>query len=166
MRLLGTIEKAYLAGEAGAKMVRCAEVEAVAGRGLIGDRYLLGTGRFSRGPLVQVTMITAEALKKMKEHYGVSVAEGQHRRNLVTRGVELDSLHSRRFSIGNEVVMEYHTPRPPCGYLERITEPKMTRAMGFGAGIGLRVIVGGVIREGDEVRLLVGAAVRRARRLP
>ncbi len=42
----------------------------------------------------------------------------------------------------------------------------MTRAMGRGAGIGVRVIVGGVIREGDELRMLPGVEVRRGLRLP
>lgn len=164
--LLGIVEEIYIAPEAGAEMVRHAEVEAVAGRGLVGDRYFLKTGRFSRGPLVEVTLIRAEALEKMATDFGVAVAEGQHRRNLVVRGVDLDALHGRRFSIGNQVVMEYGQPRPPCGYLERITEKGMTRAMGRGAGIGVKVIAGGVIREGDAVCLLPGVEVRRGLRLP
>lgn len=147
-------------------MIRCTGIEAVAGRGLKGDRYLLKTGRFSRGPLVEVTLITAEAVEKMTADFGVAVTEGQHRRNVVVRGVDLEALHGRRFSIGDRVVMEYGQPRPPCGYLERITEQGMTRAMGRGAGIGVKVIVGGEIREGDEVRLLPGAEVRRGLRLP
>ena len=102
----------------------------------------------------------------MSEDFGVEVDEGQHRRNVVVRGVSLETLHGRRFSIGDQVVMEYGQPRPPCGYLERITEKGMTRAMGRGAGIGVRVVVGGAIREGDEVRLLPGAQVRRGLRLP
>ena len=164
--LSGHVEGIYLAGEAGAEMIRVAEVEALPGRGLVGDRYLLGTGRFSRGTPVEVTLITAEAIEAMVNDFGVAVTDGQHRRNLVTRGVDLALLHGRRFSVGEEVVMEYDRPRPPCGYLERITEKGMTRAMGRGAGIGVRVIAGGMIRSGDELNLLAGAEVRRGLRLP
>ena len=56
--MLGKVEKIYIAAEAGAEMLCRDEVEAVAGRGLVGDRYLHGTGRFSRGTLVPVTLIT------------------------------------------------------------------------------------------------------------
>src|SRR6187401_1087445 len=113
-------------------MERVAEVGAVVGQGLAGDRYLRGEGHYSSSDTCQVTLIEAEALERMQAKFGVQVSEGQHRRNVVTRGVALGELRGRRFAIG-EVVLEYDRPRPPCGYLQRITEPGMTRAMGEGA---------------------------------
>jgi MOSC domain-containing protein YiiM len=133
--------------------------------GLAGDRYLRGEGHYSPGDTCQVTLIEAEALERMEAKFGVHVSEGQHRRNVVTRGVAHAVLRGRRFAIG-EVMLEYDRPRPPCGYLQRITEPGMTRAMGEGAGIGVRVLEGGVIREGDAVVLLPGESSRKLRRLP
>ena len=160
------LEAIYISPQAGAPMVRLGQVAAIAGCGLEGDRYLLGTGRFSPRDVCEVTLIAAEALEKMEADFGVAVSDGQHRRNLVLRGVDLDELNGHRFSIGGEVVLEYDRPRPQCGYLQRITEPGMTRAMGRGAGIAARVIEGGLIREGDAFHLLPGAAPRPRRRLP
>lgn len=160
------VEAIYVSPQAGAPMVRLEKVTAIAGRGLEGDRYLLGTGRFSPRDVCEVTLIAAEDLETMSADFGVSVSDGQHRRNLVMRGIDLEELHGRRFAIGDEVVLEYDRPRPPCGYLQRITEPRMTRAMGRGAGIGVRVIRGGILREGDGLSLLPGAAARPRRRLP
>lgn len=164
----GSIEAIYLTDSAGEPMQRRSEVVAVAGRGLEGDRYLLGTGRFSPRDVCEVTLIAVEGLEVMERDFGVEVGEGQHRRNLVTRGIDLEELRDRRIAIGGDgVVVEYDRPRPPCGYLERITGPGMTRAMGRGgAGIGVRVIVGGVIREGDLLSILPGASARPRRRLP
>ncbi len=165
---MGSIEEMYLTGSAGEPMQRCAEVVAIAGRGLEGDRYLLGTGRFSPRDVCEVTLISAEGLEIMKRDFGVAVGEGQHRRNWVTRGIDLESLRDRRIAIGGDgVVVEYDRPRPPCGYLQRITEPGMTKAMGRGgAGIAVRVIKGGVVREGDALTILPGAEARPRRRLP
>lgn len=159
------VEAIYLATQAGAKMLRVAEVEAVVGQGLAEDRYLRGTGYYSPRDVCQVTLIEAEALERMASLFGVQVSHGEHRRNIVTRGLAHAGLHGRRFAIGT-VVLEYDRPRPPCGYLERITEPRMTRAMGEGPGICACVIVGGTIREGDEIELLSDPAPRPIRRLP
>lgn len=146
-------------------MRRVSEVEAVAGSGLARDRYLLGTGYYSALDVCEVTLIEAEALERMEAEFGVRVDQGEHRRNLVTRGIFHAELQGRRFSVG-EVVLEYDRPRPPCAYLERITQPHMTRAMGEGAGICARVIEGGIIHEGDPIELLPGPPSRPLRRLP
>jgi len=164
----GSIVEIYLTDAAGEPMQRRPEVVAVAGRGLEGDRYLLGTGRFSPRDVCEITLIAAEGLELMERDFSVEVGEGQHRRNLVTRGIDLESLRDRQISIGCDgVVVEYDRPRPPCGYLERITESGMTKAMGRGgAGIAVRVITGGVIREGDVLTILPGAEPRPLRHLP
>ena len=159
------VEAIYIATEAGAKMQRVAAVEAVVGQGLAGDRYLRGEGHYSPSDTCQVTLIEAEALERMEAKFGVRVSNGEHRRNVVTRGVVHAELRGRRFAIG-AVVLEYDRPRPPCGYLQRINEPGMTKAMGEGAGICVRVLEGGTIREGDAVVLLPGESSRRVRRLP
>ncbi len=159
------VEAIFIADRAGAEMRRMPAVEAIAGRGLADDRYLLGTGYYSPRDVCQVTLIEGEALDRMAAKFGVPVSAGEHRRNLVTRGIAHAELRGRRFAIG-EVVLEYDRPRPPCGYLERITVPRMTRAMGKGAGICACVLEGGVIREGDAITLLSGNASRPLRRLP
>lgn len=159
------IEAIYIAVAAGAKMLRVPEIDAIAGAGLADDRYLNGYGYYSPRDVCQVTLIEAEALERMAGSFGVKVSDGEHRRNLVTRGVPRTALRGRRFSIGG-AVLEYDRPRPPCGYLERLTEKGMTRAMGEGAGICACVLRGGIIREGDRLELLPGSSSRAPRRLP
>ena len=159
------IEAIYLATRAGAGMVRVAGAEAVAGLGLAADRYLLGTGFFSPRNVCEVTFIEAEALERMEKLFGVEVAHGQHRRNIVTRDVAHAELRGRRFRVG-AVTFDYDRPRPPCGYLERITEPRMTRAMGEGPGFCARVITDGNIREGDGIVVTTEAPERPLRHLP
>ena len=60
----------------------------------------------------QVTLIEAEALETITSSTDVRVAEGQHRRNVVVRGVELRSLAGATFTIG-EARFAYDRPRPP-----------------------------------------------------
>jgi MOSC domain-containing protein YiiM len=159
------VTQIYIAPRAGAPMQRVHEIEAIAGGGLAGDRYLLGTGYYTPRNVCEVTLIEEEALERMDAEHGVAVSAGEHRRNLVTRGVRLPELRGRRFAIGG-AVFEYDRSRPPCGYLERITQRGMARAMGEGAGICVSVVSGGILREGDALIVLAEPATRRARWLP
>ena len=72
---------------AGKPMERVAQVEAVAGRGLAGDRYLLETGHWSGTDDCQVTLIVQEDLDEIERQSGVAIQNGEHRRNIVVRNL-------------------------------------------------------------------------------
>jgi MOSC domain-containing protein YiiM len=59
-----------------------------------------------------------------------------------------------RFQI-NGVVMAGVRPRPPCGYIQKLTEPGMTKALARCGGICASVIEAGVIKVGDPVEVLL-----------
>jgi hypothetical protein len=124
-------------------------------RRLEGDRYCAGTGHWSRfGRVCEVTFIAAEDLDDIERETGVSVKNGEHRRNVVTRGINLKSRRrGQRFGVG-EVVFEYRGPRSVCRYIERLTEVGMTQALKGRGGICARVIKNGAVRVGDEIELL------------
>jgi MOSC domain-containing protein YiiM len=144
------VEAIYVADAAGEPVRRLPEAVAVAGQGLVADRYLRGDGHFSGDDTCEVTLIEGEALERMEVKFGVHVKHGEHRRNIVTRGIALDDLRGQRFTVG-EAILEYDSPRPPCGYLERITERGMAKAMMEGPGICARIVRGGALREGDAI---------------
>jgi MOSC domain-containing protein YiiM len=151
----GFVERIYVARGAGAPVERVEEVAAIEGCGLAGDRYSEGTGHWSRfGRVCQVTLIAAEDLDVIEKETGIRVRGGEHRRNVVLRGVKLGELRLfRRFRIGG-ATLEYVGPRSVCRYIERLTEPGMTQALKGRGGICARVIENGTARVGDELELL------------
>ncbi len=151
----GFVEGIYVARTAGTPMERVWEVAAIEGCGLAGDRYCEGTGHWSRfGRVCQVTLIAAEDLDAIEKETGIRVRDGEHRRNVVTRGISLKTLRrGERFRVG-EVVFEYRGPRSVCRYIERLTEPGMTQALKGRGGICARVIENGTVRVGDEIEVL------------
>lgn len=161
--MAGKIEAVYIAGAGGEPMQPVDGVLAIAGRGLDGDRYATRRGYWTDVDECQVTLIQAEDLDAIAAGSGppgvrgvpaVSVAHGEHRRNLVTRGVELRGLAGWRFRIGG-AVLRYDRPRPPCRYIEGLTQPGMTRALAARrGGICARVVDSGLICVGDGVELL------------
>lgn len=154
------VEAIFIAPAGGRPMVRLDEVHAEPG-GLAGDRYATRRGYWTGVDECEVTFIEGEVLDEVPERYGVAVAEGQHRRNIVTRGVDLTSLAGSTFRVGG-AMLAYDRPRPPCRYVESITEPGMTRALGARrGGICARVVEAGLIRVGDAIEVVSTAPARR-----
>lgn len=153
--MMGRVEEIYIAREGSAAMERVEEVRAVKNGGIEGDRYKEGTGYWTRyGDVCEVTLIEAEDLDEIERETGLHVKNGEHRRNIVTRGVRLHDLNGGRFRVG-EVILEYDRPRPPCKHVQDLTERGMTRALRRKrGGICARVVEDGRIRARDEIIVL------------
>ncbi len=149
----GKIEKIYVTPAGGQAMEAVREAHALTGRGLQGDRYCEKTGHWSRWDECEVTLIQAEHLEAIQRTTGIRVERGEHRRNLVTRGIELEQWMGKRFRVG-EAVLVFVRPRPPCSYIESITQPGMTRALVGRSGICARVLESGTIRPDDPILVL------------
>ena len=150
--MAGFVQGIFLAPEAGAQMKGVRAATTLEGCGLQDDRYCAGTGHWSRfGRVCEVTFIAAEDLDDIQRENGVGVHNGEHRRNVVTKGVSLKTLRrGERFRVG-EVVFDYRGPRSVCRYIERLTEPGMTRALKGRGSICARVIGNGTVRVSDEI---------------
>jgi MOSC domain-containing protein YiiM len=153
--MAGFVEDIFLAPEGGAQMKSVEVSNALEGCGLEGARYCSGTGHWSRfGRVCQVTFIAAEDLDEIERETGVGVKNGEHRRNVVTRGISLKILRrGERFQVGEVVV---RVPGAALGLpvLERLTEPGMTQALKGRGGICATVTKNGTVRVGDEIEVL------------
>lgn len=147
----GTVEVIAVAAEAGGPMTVALSVEALADRGLVGDRYERGEGTFSnpKGRGYDLTLVEAEALEELAAG-GVELAPEEARRNLVVRGVALDGLIGKRFRVG-EVECFGQRRCEPCAHFERLTRPGVLRGLIHRGGLRADVLSGGEIRTGDRV---------------
>jgi MOSC domain-containing protein YiiM len=149
---MGEVVQIFVTGTGGAPMERVEEVEAFAGKGLAGDRYSERTGYWTGVDECQVTLISSEGLDEIAGK--VSVANGEHRRNIVTRGIDLLKLRGKRFRVG-AALFEFDRPRPPCRYIQSVSERGMTKALGRNrGGICARVVEGGAIKPGDAIEVM------------
>jgi hypothetical protein len=144
-RLAGTVEAILVAAEAEQPLVRVEHVAAVAGHGLEGDRYHAGRGTFSGpGRGYQLTLVEAEALE------AVDLAWELARRNVVTRGIALNELVGRRFTIGRVECVGRRLAEP-CSHLEKLTRRGIMRPLVHRAGLRADIVTGGVVTLGDRV---------------
>lgn len=125
-------------------------VEVNTKNGLTGDRYSTAGKRM-------VTLIQEEHLLAVGNILGKGQAVDPllTRRNLVVSGINLLALKGSKFRIGSEVVLEYTSPCHPCTRMEENFGPGGLNAMRGHGGICVRVIEGGTINVGDEVKMIV-----------
>ena len=150
----GHVEAICIAPAASAAMQPLAQVEAIAGLGLEGDRYAAGIGFYSPRPTDpgarEVTLIEAEVLDWLRSEHGIELLAFEHRRNLTVRGVRLPELLGQRFSVG-EVVLEGVKDCPPCEHLQELTGKAVLAPLVARGGLRARILVGGTLRVGDAV---------------
>jgi MOSC domain-containing protein YiiM len=123
-----------------------------AGRGLEGDRYAEGAGTFSNAAARghDLTLIAAETLDALALPGGERIAYADARRNIITRGIDLDALIGQRFTIG-EVECLGQRRCEPCAHLERLTAPGALRALVHRGGLRADVLSDGVVETGAPV---------------
>ena len=145
-RTAGRVEAIAFAGRAEAPVELVAEATAHAGRGLEGDRYHEGRGTFSNPYSAghQLTLVEAEVLEELG--FGPQDA----RRNLVTRGIDLNALVGRRFRVGGLECVGVERA-DPCSYLQGLTRPGVLRALVDRGGLRAAIVSGGRIAVGDEI---------------
>ena len=150
----GNVVSIHVAASAAAPMKTVTEIRAVAGKGLEGDRYFsqAGTYSYQHGSSRHVTLIEIEASEAVKRDYGIELAAGESRRNIVTRGVALNHLVGKQFSIG-EVRLRGTELCEPCAHVERLSRKSVQRALIHRGGVNAEILAGGVIRVGDAVEV-------------
>lgn len=153
-KITGTVEAIYITSSAGEPMRPLSEAEAIAGRGLAGDRYLEGTGYYSDRPLVdgsrEITLIEAEELDGLERETGIRLDPSESRRNILTRSVRVNDLIGKRFRVG-EVLCEGMRICEPCTYLEKLTGKSVMRPLVHKGGLRARIVYGGTFRVGDGI---------------
>ena len=114
-------------------------VAAEAGRGLDGDYHS------------DLTLIAAESLEGLREDTGIGMTGEQSRRNVLTRGIDLNALVGRRFTVGDVEALGVELSEP-CTKLQRISgEEGVLRGLVHRGGLRADVVSSGRISIGDTV---------------
>jgi MOSC domain-containing protein YiiM len=148
---LGKVDSIYIGPEDEGPMHSVGSVNAVAGRGLEGDRYF-HAGDDPGDPTEEVTLIEVEPLENSAPEHGLEITPEDMRRNIVTRGVRLRDLIGKKFIVG-EVRVEALEDNPPCRHLQKLAGKEILKPMIEKGGVRGRIVESGTIRVGDAISL-------------
>jgi MOSC domain-containing protein YiiM len=139
----GSVEGIHIAPGKSVLPSPVGEVE-VTGKGVVGDRY---------GDSRDLTLIEAEALEGLRQDTGIELTAAESRRQVLTRGIRLNELVGRRFTVGG-VECEGQELCEPCSHLQSLTYWGVLRGLVHRGGLRADIVRGGRIAVGDEVAQL------------
>lgn len=153
----GQLLHIHIASSASMEMEEVERARLVAGRGIEGDRYYLGTGTYSTKPDIrEITLIEQEALDALARNdpplqdKPIVLMPEDHRRNLTTRGVYLNHMVGKRFRVG-ETILRGGRLNFPCKYLEELLGSPVYLPLYNRSGLNCWIEAGGTIRKGDAI---------------
>jgi MOSC domain-containing protein YiiM len=151
----GLVRHLHITPRAFLPMRAMPEIKLIAGRGIEGDRYMIGReeGFYSHKPEEgrQVTLFEFETLLALKRDCNIELGPEEHRRNVTTEGVPLTHLVGRKFWLG-ETLLEATRLSIPCRHIEEITGKAIFDPLINRSGLNCRILKGGVVRVGDIMR--------------
>ena len=156
-RLSGTVATIALAEHATGDMRTVDHAQALAGRGLDGDRYAAKAGTFTpandtaRG--YDLTLIEAEVLDGLALPEGRTLGHAEARRNIVTHGIDLNALVGRRFRVGSIECLGQRLCEP-CSHLEGLTTQGVLRGLIHRGGLRADVLSDGEVSTGDLIETI------------
>jgi MOSC domain-containing protein YiiM len=131
------------------------ELRLVAGKGIEGDRYMIGqeSGFYSHKPEEgrQITLFEVETLEALSRDAKITMLPEEHRRNVTVEGVPLNHLVGRKFWLG-QTLLEATRLSTPCRHIEEILGKAVFDPMINRSGLNCRILEGGVVRIGDVLR--------------
>ena len=116
-------------------------VEAVAGKGLTGDRYYFADGA---RPGLALTLIESDVVAD------VGLRPGQTRRQVTVSGAGLLGLVGKRFRVGDVECFGVEICEP-CLHLQELTRPGIIKELVHRAGLNADILTDGSISIGDDV---------------
>ena len=146
----GEIIAIYIAEESAAPAVNHQQAELRQDHGLVGDRHA------GRNLDDQVTLVDADVIDQVNAATGWQLTPEQTRRNIVTRGIDLNQWETSEFRVGDALLKGVELCEP-CATLGNILQTAerspadVVKALVNKAGLRARVLSGAIINQGDQV---------------
>ncbi len=132
-------------------------IQGFPGKGLQGDRYFMGLGTFTPNPHqpdYELTLIEQEKIHAFALEFGRPFTSYDARRNIVTKGLDLNALAGKQFLLG-EVLIRGIRLCEPCNYLAKTTFNEVLNGLARKAGLRAEILTQGIIRVGDKITVKI-----------
>jgi len=101
----------------------------------------------------EITLIEQEQIDDFARRSGLGFTALHARRNLVTRGIDLNGLAGMEFSVG-ETRLRGIRLCEPCQHLAKISFPETLDGLVHRGGLRAQILSTGILRVGDPIRAL------------
>ena len=124
-------------------------INVVLNKGILGDRHY----KEFNDPYCQLSLIEAENIDYYNLKYGLNISYVNFRRNIVTKGVQLNDLVGKKFSIGNAKVEGIDLCRPCRHLTEVLNQSNIIKEFLRRGGLRCQILSSSEIHVGDEIKI-------------
>ncbi len=125
-------------------------IEVLANKGIVGDRHF----HDFNDPYNQLSLIESEKIDEYNIKFGLNIPYIEFRRNIVTKGIQLNDLIGKRLKVGN-VELEGIELCRPCRHLtEMLDQKNILKEFMRKGGLRCQILSSSKITLGDKINLL------------
>ena len=125
-------------------------IEVLSNKGVVGDRHF----NEYNDPYCQLSLIESENIDYYNIKYGLNIPYLDFRRNIVTKGIQLNELVGKTFKIG-EVKVEGIDLCRPCRHLTEVLDQKnILKEFLRRGGLRCKILSSSKIYIGDQIEIL------------
>ena len=125
-------------------------IEVVKDKGIVGDRHF----QEFNDPYNQLSLIESENIDYYNNKYKLNIPYIDFRRNIVTKGIELNDLIGKKIQIGDVLIEGIDLCRP-CRHLsEKLNQDNIIKEFLRRGGLRCRILSSSKINTNDEIKVL------------
>ena len=125
-------------------------IEVLVNKGVIGDRHF----KDFNDPYCQLSLIESENIDYYNLKYGLDIPYINFRRNIVTKGIQLNELVGKKLKIG-KVNLEGIDLCRPCRHLtEMLCQDNILKEFLRRGGLRCQILSSSSINIGDDIKIL------------
>ena len=125
-------------------------IEVLANKGVLGDRHF----QEFNDPYNQLSLIESENIDDYNTRFGLNIPYIDFRRNIITKGINLNDLIGKKLKIGN-VELEAIDLCRPCKHLtEVLNQDNILKEFLRKGGLRCQILSSSNINVGDKIEIL------------
>ena len=125
-------------------------IEVLANKGVVGDRHF----DEYNDPYNQLTLIESENIDYYNTKYGLDIPYKDFRRNVVTKGIQLNDLIGKKIKIGNVEVEGIDLCRPCRHLTEVLNQSNILKEFLRRGGLRCQILNSSTINVDDEIKVI------------
>ena len=125
-------------------------IDVLANQGVVGDRHF----KEFNDPYNQISLIESENIDHYNIKYGLNIPYIDFRRNIVTKGIQLNDLVGKKILVGN-VKLEGVDLCRPCRHLSEVLgQENIIKEFLRGGGLRCQILTSSSIKINDKISIL------------
>ena len=125
-------------------------VKVIANQGIVGDRHF----KEFNDPFNQLSLIESENIDYYNIKYGLNIPYIDFRRNIITKGIQLNELVGKKLKIGSVEIEGMDLCRPCRHLTEMLDQENILKEFLRKGGLRCQILSSSKINVGDTIKVL------------